>query len=520
MPRRQFINKKTATTFALLHRAQNDPLINDEDAPSRVFAEKTPQQPRRPTAEDYSYSTTGSVISSTSHQDSGAKKAKQRGDLEDEFGLNIRANEGEAAGHGVFFDDSQYDYMQHMRDLRSGEGPVTWVEAPGQQQQQQKGKGQGKGKQKLEDALRDLDLGSERGSRFEDAQSVGTQDSAARSLLPEEVLPSEFVRRRTYQDQQDVPDEIAGFQPDMDPDLRQVLEALEDEAFVDEDEDVFAELTRDGYEIEKSEYERLVEQGMFDEGEGLLSVGGDEDDGWESDDTIKASSPPLPALPPSPDGELRKPPEDTQAQLPADPTEGAWIDEFKKFKSEAKATKPPQQLNHKPTPSTLDSSAFASLASGHRKKRKGAKTSTTTSSMTSSALARTDEQTLLDSRFDKIEEEYSAAEELADEEGRFDDAISAVSGATTHSKASKYSATTTTSNMSGMSSYSRASDAEAPQLQRADFDAIMDDFLGGQSKASGGRARRRGLGTGMEQLDDIRKGLGPARVGRAGKVSS
>ncbi|KAK5038723.1 Protein ltv1, partial [Cryomyces antarcticus] len=39
MPRRRFIDKKNATHFALVHRAQDDPLINDEDAPDMVFAE-------------------------------------------------------------------------------------------------------------------------------------------------------------------------------------------------------------------------------------------------------------------------------------------------------------------------------------------------------------------------------------------------------------------------------------------------------------------------------------------------
>ena len=65
-----------------------------------------------------------------------------------------------------------------------------------------------------------------------------------------------------------------------------------------------------------------------------------------------------------------------------------------------------------------------------------------------------------------------------------------------------------------MSSYSRASDSEAPQLQRTDFDSIMDDFLGGYSKTGkmGRRVKRGGPQSGMEQLDEVRKGLGPART--------
>lgn len=504
MPRRRFIDPKTATTFNVVHRAQNDPLIHDENAPSHVFAEK---QSRRPTDSDYAYSSYSSTGSNAGYR---SKKTKQRGDLEDEFGFAVRKNEGEAAEHGVFFDDSEYDYMQHMRDLGNGEGAVTWVEASAPPKKQ-------KGKQRLEDALRSLDLDDGRSV----GESVGTQSSAARSLLPEEVLPSEFVTKRTYQDQQDVPDEIAGFQPDMDPRLREVLEALEDEEFVDdEDDDVFGELTRDGYEVEKDEWERLGEQQMFDDGEGPLDFAGEEDDGWESDDTIKAASPPAaPVDLQLPDGDLTKPPEDVQAVPPADPTAGAWLDEFKKFKSDAtaskEATRESPAVRAPAAPSALESSALSSLASGRRKKRKGAKTATTNYSMTSSALARTDQHTLLDSRFDKIEEEY-AADELADDEG-MDDGLSAVSGATGASKASnlsKYSAASGLSGVSGISSYSRATDSEAPQLQRSDFDSIMDDFLGGYNKAGkmGKRVRRGAPMSGMEQLDEVRKGLGPARV--------
>ena len=43
------------------------------------------------------------------------RKGKRRADPQDELsldGLSIRDNEGEAAEHGVFFDDSAYDYMQ------------------------------------------------------------------------------------------------------------------------------------------------------------------------------------------------------------------------------------------------------------------------------------------------------------------------------------------------------------------------------------------------------------------------
>ena len=61
--------------------------------------------------------------------------------LEDEIEVeNIRQNEGEAAEYGIFFDDTEYDYMQHLRAV--GEQPdAVLLEAPGQRD---KGKGKSK----------------------------------------------------------------------------------------------------------------------------------------------------------------------------------------------------------------------------------------------------------------------------------------------------------------------------------------------------------------------------------------
>ncbi|KAK4621207.1 hypothetical protein CLAFUW4_06722 [Fulvia fulva] len=501
MPRQKPFSKKDgAVHFQLLHRAQNDPLIHDESAPSMVFAEIEKTQPRQQRREDeYASSSAASQYSGASYRSYRSTKSKVRGDLEDEFGMSFKQNEGEAAQHGVFYDDTQYDYMQHMKDLGTGEGAVTWVEANLPQ------KDKGKGKQRLEDALRDMDL--------DDMRSVGQSSmtsSVARSLLPEEVLPSEFVQKRSYQDMQDVPDEIAGFQPDMDPRLREVLEALEDEEYVDDEEDIFGELTQDGWEVDRDEWERLGEQQMFDE---------DDDAGWESDDTIKApTSPPSTSdLPdpnlPLPAGEDAAPPEDPQAVPTADPTHGAWLDEFKKFKKAEKDDKP-EKAHQGFAPSTLESSALSSLATGRKKKRKGAQTSTSNYSMTSSALVRTGQLTHLDDRFDKMEANYSLAEFPEEEEDDYlADTGSMASGMTGMSKASrvsKYSTTSGMSGVSGISSYSRATVSEAPKLVRSDFDSVCDEFLGSHSKVgkNARRVRRGAPQSGIEQLDSVRRELG------------
>jgi protein LTV1 len=130
----------------------------------------------------------------------------------------------------------------------------------------------------------------------------------------------------------------------------------------------------------------------------------------------------------------------------------------------------------------------SSLASGRKKKRKGALTSTSGYSMTSSVLARTEGQTMLDAKFDKIEEEY------ANDEG-MDDASSMMSG------------------MTGLTGLSKAStSSQAPSLLRSDFNNIMEDFLGNHSQVGKKRVRKGKPQTGLEQLDEIRQGLGAPRV--------
>jgi protein LTV1 len=420
-------NKKNATTFSLVYRAQNDPRIHDPEASDMVFTEKNMGNPR---------------------------KIKQRGDLDEEFGTNVRDNEGEASNYGIYYDDTEYDYMQHMRDMGTTNEAV-FVEAPAK-------KGKANGKMKLEDALRDFDLHSQSG-----VSAASSTVSNAESFFSEDLLPSEFVRKTTYQDQQNIPDAIAGFKPDMDPRLREVLEALDDEAYVEDDEDIFEALAQEGEEVDSAEWEssRWNDADYQD------------DDGWESDHTIKADD----------DGTQKDLPQDnipsaTEIDEAGDHGDGDWMAEFSKFKKDAKFTPAQRRVDLQ---STVISGA-SSLVGGRRKKRKGALTSSEGYSMTSSVLARTEGQSILDARFDKIEEEY------ADEEG-MDDGASMVSG------------------MSGFTGMSTAS-SQAPRLIRSDFNSTMEEFLGSHAVVGKRRVRKGRPQTGLEQLDDLRKELGPARM--------
>jgi protein LTV1 len=346
--------------------------------------------------------------------------------------------------------------MQHMRDLgASTEG--HFVEAP-----QLKQKAKGKGKQTLEDALRDASI--------DDTKSTASSVRGSGPLLDEDILPNLNLRRKTYQDQQDVPDALRGFKPDMDPRLREALEALEDEAYVDDEDDIFGELAQDGEELDLDEFEMQGEQ----------DLDGFDDDGWESDATVKA-------------GEKKTQKSSDLPTANSEEVEGAgegdWMAEFSKFKKDEKSGKtralPSELVSAAPTTSTS--------MTGRRKKRKGALTNGSSYSMTSSSLVRTEGHTTLDARFDKIEEEYANDD--------FDDEASAISGFSKMSSMSKMSTNSKSTN------YSMASDGPV----REDFDSILDDFLGGYSMSGKKHVKKGKYQSGLEQLEELRKGLGPAR---------
>lgn len=184
-------------------------------------------------------------------------KGKSRADLEsllspEELG-DGRKNVGEASLYGIYFDDTEYDYMKHLRPVGVHEEGVesVLIEAPSTSKQKAKAK----------------------------------QESGIDLLhLPEGVLASTSELPRTYESQQAVPESIAGFQPDMDAHLRQVLEALDDDAFVDDDleDGFFNELVADGERGSDAEVAfDFTEEGIDDTAEPPEFVDADEEVSWE-----------------------------------------------------------------------------------------------------------------------------------------------------------------------------------------------------------------------------------------------
>ncbi|KAI6163780.1 Low temperature viability protein-domain-containing protein [Pisolithus thermaeus] len=310
MPTKSIFRQPGAKHFQLVHRSQRDPLINDSSASQHVLKEVVRGNDR---------------------------KGKTRADLESvldpkDIARDACLNVGEAALYGVYFDDTKYDYMQHLRAVGTEEAGVesVLIEAPYTRQIKSKAKGKG-----------------------QEGDSILLND------LPPEVLPSRHEMPRQFESQQAIPESICGFQPDMDPHLRQTLRALEDDAFVDDslEDDFFGELVAGG---ERGEEEVDYE---FNEDGVLAGIGRNADGGEEA---------------------------------------GSWEEKFARFKKEQKRA-PPSEYDE-----GLDSDGGDTVGDlprlrvvGGKQRRKGSSVASGYS-MSSSSMYRTEALLTLDERFDQL----------------------------------------------------------------------------------------------------------------------
>ncbi|KAF4604774.1 hypothetical protein EYR40_003556 [Pleurotus pulmonarius] len=237
MPPKSIFRQPGARHFQLVHRSQRDPLYHDAEASKHVL---------KPIERE-------NVI----------KKGKSRADLEStlpesDLAHDSEAHVGEASLYGIYYDDTQYDYMQHLRPVGIQEDGVDsiLIEAP-RTSKAKLSKSNKNDNVSIPIALRDL---------------------------PKESLPSTSELPRNYESEEAVPFSISGFQPDMDPHLRQTLEALDDDAFVDDGlaDDFFGELVADGERAEDEEIDfSFEEEGVEETTEGDRQEG-EGDEGWEA----------------------------------------------------------------------------------------------------------------------------------------------------------------------------------------------------------------------------------------------
>ncbi|OBZ68534.1 Protein LTV1 [Grifola frondosa] len=326
MPPKSIFRQPGTQHFQLVHRSQRDPLIHDPEASQHVLK---------------------------AFERSNAVRGKSRADLEgvispsDLAHDNERANIGEATLYGVYFDDTDYDYMQHLRPVGLQEDGVDSIllEAVS--------KPKGKARARDKDPIALLDL-------------------------PADTLPSTSELPRNYESQQGIPSSIAGFQPDMDPHLRQVLEALEDDAFVEDNlqDDFFNDLVADG-ERDPDVYVTFE----FRE-EGVL------------------------------EGEGGVPHDQGGAAQEAEAEDEDWEARFAHFKKAQKAAPPTDFSDDDVCSEGADTVGTLPQFSviGGKRRRKGT-SDASGYSMSSSSMFRNEGLTTLDERFDQMQREYDEDED-------------------------------------------------------------------------------------------------------------
>ncbi|SGZ49633.1 CIC11C00000001011 [Sungouiella intermedia] len=384
MARGKKFDKKTAQTFNIVHRSHEDSLYFDNDASKHVLV---PAKERHKTITKHSKNGQPKKILNTAELEQSLTKEEL---------ASIRENEGLAAQYGIFFDDSKYDYMQHLRPIGQAANAVFIAKKEDEKPQ----------KKNIEDMIKD-------------------------------ALPSEKTRRVTHDTFENIPRELRGFNPDMDPRLREVLEALEDEAYVEGEEkegpDMFADLLQSG---EVEDEEEFYEGSDYDE--------------WDMDnyddefDQYALDYEPQDVELINPYGEGEAPEGVVGAAEATGLVSNAWEQDFKKFKhttrNETNDWDSDDDFDEEDGEVAEENDVVGDLPAIGKKKPKnkirkkmGAMTDTSAFSMTSSALFRSEGLTLLDDRYEqlvkKFEEdeeeeepqEFNMKEERQDFEGMLDD---------------------------------------------------------------------------------------------------
>jgi len=379
MGKKPFINRKEAKHYHVVHRSQKDPLINDENASQRVLQEVVPPNLlKHKTREE---------IQSIHHR---PEKLTQ-----DEIDEKV----GQAALHGIYFDDADYDYTQHLRPI--GATDAVFLEAPSKKKEKQPATG---------------------GISFVDESANEQLHPKDRKVhLPEGVLPTDYELYTPKTPLRSIDLLEGGLQPDMDPRLREIMEALDDDAYVENDEeDYFETLNAPGerYEPdEDEEYDEYYEEEYYEEDE--LDENG-EPLTYEDFDDEAPEAVPMPST--------------------------NWEAAFKQFKKGQKGT---------------------AGSDDEDDRRSGV----TGMSRATTASHRNANLTLLDERFEKIEEEYE------DDDDDFD------------------------------------SDEDGEDLvTREDFESILDDFLDKYEVVGRRMVPKLEGDTSEAKLETIRNALGEARL--------
>lgn len=387
-------SKKNTQKYVVVHRPHDDPNFYDTDASAHVLVPVD-----TPTAKSGPKESQSSLADHTSEN-----KLLSDDDLES------KEHVGEAALYGITFDDSKYDYTKHLKPI--GSDPENALFIPAKSSVDGNG---GNAKKSLEDLLTE--------PRYMDAEDSLTKDT---SVFQRGVAKPEYLMH-----QQNVTEDIRGFKPDMNPALREVLEALEDDAYVvnddivvakplkeksggqmhkndveEEEDDLFAELLGSGEAQDENDFEDKLDEWDID------NLGNYEEEHYREE---MANFDNVENLDDLRDIDYQADVRRFQREQTQHKTDNAE-DEFanQELESEEPESEDHDVLAELPS---FDSNAKTSGNTKRKQRRKkGAMSDVSGFSMTSSAIARTETMTVLDDKYDQIIASYENYQEEQDED--------------------------------------------------------------------------------------------------------
>lgn len=354
-------DKNNSLTYQVVHRSQQDSRYHDPDASPSVM-----------------------VLLGNKNQNKAKKKRTETVEELKNLADSMKENEGKSSNFGIVFDDSEYDYLQHLKPIGQSDG----VFIP-------------KKEAKPNNKLKNVKLSE----LFGDEVDVG------------EELKYDYTK------QQDIPDEIKGFKPDLNPDLREVLTALDDDNYLDQDQDIDEidvfdqllggdskkkELTLREYDEKFNDNDNYIDNEDWDyddyedgdiaggEGEGVKSEA-TSNFNWEKDFAKYKR---------------------TKGQIIDDfDSDNEFSDNFDEDSEDDEEVEEGDVFGELPDikSKNLKSSNTKSKKKNARRK-KGATTDTSSYSMSSSALCRTEQMTIIDDKFDILKEKYIYGDEDDEEE--------------------------------------------------------------------------------------------------------
>lgn len=475
-----------AQHFELVHRSQRDPLSNDPDADQRVLA---PRQRANELRRPHKAGLTRAQL-----EQAGANRGQ-------------RANVGEAARYGVYYDDTDYDYMQHLKTVgQPGEategdepaGPTFLLEAPSKNK-----------------PPKQTDLSTGVAFKESAAESPPASETAKSTLsglqLPPEAIPSAMDQNLPYRHAPGQKEgQVTGLQPDLNAHLRQTLEALDDEAFVEDD-------------LEDNFFEGIVHDGTQDTGadnepDWMEEAPEGEERLWLSTaDLLKAKADQGEKLDEANMSLTERVALFKAGGLPGAPPAGSSDEEAEEGEAaDELGSLPGIHPARKRAPRAASSSGGSTSIFGEENKRKkaGVKARYAASqagksafSMSSSAMSRNKGLSEVDTRFDAILRQYGRLH-LDDEDA------SAFGAGVNDEEDEKIAMEAEARADEEEAEEEEAADAEMSEAQKQALDRAMDDFIAHYDVFGGKLAPKLGGRelTAAEKVGLVRQSLGGARI--------